>query len=56
MLIIDIRYILVRHLLAPDISTYINKGFPDNQETIFVFCFIYYEPIFLPNNKYASSH
>ena len=41
MLIINIRYILVRRKLAPDISTYINKGFPDNQETVIRFYHIY---------------
>ena len=49
MLIIYIRYILARRSLAPDISMYINKGFPGYQETIIVFTHIYYEStLFLP--------
>ena len=50
MLIIDIRYILVRCKLAPDISTYINKGFPDNQETVIRFYHIYSRAPFLSTN------
>ena len=53
MLIIDIRYILVRRSLAPDISTYINKGFPNNQETVFIH--ILRASFFLPLIHYASS-
>ena len=48
MLIIDIRYILFRRSLAPDILTYINKGFLKTRKGQ-SFLFIYYEPLsFLP--------